>query len=151
MLFVSFSLSSFLMGFPGGSESKESACHEGDSSSIPGPGRFTGEGISYPLQHSWASPVAQLVKNPPAMWETWVQSLGWEDPLEKGTVIHSSILAWKIPWARQELDMTEQLSLPGEGNGNSHPVFFPGKSHGQRSLMDYSPCSCKELNTIEVT
>ena len=46
----------------------------------------------------WASPVAQLVKNPPAMRETWVQSLGWEDPLEKGKATHSSILAWKIPW-----------------------------------------------------
>ena len=42
--------------------------------------------------------VAQLVKNPPAMWETWVQSLGWEDPLEKGKVTHSNILAWRIPW-----------------------------------------------------
>ena len=42
--------------------------------------------------------VAQLVKNPPAMWETWVRSLGWEDPLEKGTATHSSILAWRIPW-----------------------------------------------------
>ena len=47
----------------------------------------------------WASLVAQLVKNPPAMWETWVQTLDWEDPLEKGKVTHSSILAWKIPWA----------------------------------------------------
>ena len=46
----------------------------------------------------WASLVAQLVKNLPAMWETWIWSLGWEDPLEKGTVIHSSILAWRIPW-----------------------------------------------------
>ena len=42
--------------------------------------------------------MAQLVKNPPAMWETWVQSLGWEDPLEKGMATHSSILAWRIPW-----------------------------------------------------
>ena len=42
--------------------------------------------------------VAQLVKNPPAMWETWVRSLGWEDPLEKGNATHSSILAWRIPW-----------------------------------------------------
>ena len=41
--------------------------------------------------------MAQLVKNPPAMWETWVQSLGWEDPLEKGMAIHSGILAWGIP------------------------------------------------------
>ena len=46
----------------------------------------------------WASLVAQLVKNPPAMWETWVQSLGWEDPLEKGKATHSSTLAWRIPW-----------------------------------------------------
>ena len=57
-----------------------------------------GEGISYPLQYSWASPVAQLVKNPLAMWETWDQSLGWKDPLEKGKATHSSILAWRIPW-----------------------------------------------------
>ena len=61
-------------------------------------GRSAGEGISYPLQYSWASLVAQLVKNPPAMQETWVRSLGWEDPLEKGKATHSSILAWRIPW-----------------------------------------------------
>ena len=46
----------------------------------------------------WASLVAQLVKNPPAMWETWVRPLGWEDPLEKGKATHSSILTWRIPW-----------------------------------------------------
>ena len=54
--------------------------------------------IGYPLQYSWASLVAQLVKNPPAIWETWVQSLGWEDPLKKGTATHSSILTWRIPY-----------------------------------------------------
>ena len=64
---------------------------------IPGLGRSTGKGIGYPLQYSWASLVAQLVKNLPAMCETWVQSLGWEDPLEKGKAIHSRILAWRIP------------------------------------------------------
>ena len=63
---------------------KESTCNEGDPSLIPGSGRSTGEGIGYPLQYTWASLVAQLVKNPPAMRETWFQSLGWEDPLEKG-------------------------------------------------------------------
>ena len=63
---------------------------------IPGSGRFTGERIGYPLQYSWASLVAQLVKNLPAMWETWVQSLGWDDALEKGKATHSSILAWRI-------------------------------------------------------
>ena len=49
----------------------------------------------------WASLVAQMVKNLPAMQETWVQSLGWEDPLEKEMAIHSSILAWKIPWTEE--------------------------------------------------
>ena len=65
---------------------------------IPGSGRSSGEGIGYPLQHSWASIVAQLIKNPLAMQEAWVRSLGWEDPLEKGKATHSSILAWRIPW-----------------------------------------------------
>ena len=68
---------------------------------IPGSGRFTGEGIGYPRQYSWASLVAHLVKNPPAMQETWVLSLGWEDPLEKGRATHSSILAWEIPWTEE--------------------------------------------------
>ena len=55
--------------------------------------------------------MAQLVKNLPAMQATWVQSLGWEDPLEKGLATHASILAWRIPWGRKELDMTERLSF----------------------------------------
>ena len=63
---------------------------------IPGSGRSPGEGIGYPLQYYWVSLVSQLVKNLPAMWETWVQSLGWEDPLEEGMATHSSILAWRI-------------------------------------------------------
>ena len=71
-------------GFPDGSVGKESACNAGDPGSIPGLGRSAGEGIGYPLLYSWASLVAQLVKNPPAMWDTWVRSLGWKDPLEKG-------------------------------------------------------------------
>ena len=80
-------------GFPDSSVDKESTCNAGDLGLIPGLGRSAGEGIGYPLQYSWASFVAQLVKNPPAMWETWVQSLGWEDPLEKGKATYSSILA----------------------------------------------------------
>ena len=72
------------MGFPDSSVGKESACNAGDPGSIPGLGRSAGEGIGYPLQYSWASLVAQLVKNLPAMQETWVRSLGEEDPLEKG-------------------------------------------------------------------
>ena len=77
---------------------KESACSAGDPGSIPGLGRSTGEGIGYSLQYSWASLVAQLVKNPPAMQDILVQSLGLEDPLEKRKATHSSILAWRIPW-----------------------------------------------------
>ena len=64
---------------------------------IPGSGRSAREGIGYPLQYSWTSLVAQLVKNLPAMWETWVQSLGWEDPLEKRMSTPSSVFAWRIP------------------------------------------------------
>ena len=70
-------------GFPGSSAGKESTCNAGDPGLIPGLGRSTGEGTGYPLQYSWASLVSQLVQNPPAMQETWVRSLGWEDPLEK--------------------------------------------------------------------
>ena len=88
----------FRSGFHGGSAGKESSCNAGDPDLIPGLGRSVGEGIGYPLQYSWASLVAQLVKNPPTMRETWVRSLGWEDPLEKGKATHSSILAWRIPW-----------------------------------------------------
>ena len=55
-------------------------------------------GIGCPLQYSWPSPVAQLLKNPPTVLETWVQSQGWEDPLQKGKATYSSILAWRIPW-----------------------------------------------------
>ena len=79
-------------GFLDSSVGKESAYNAGDCSSIPGSGRSSGEGIGYPFQYCWASLVAQLVKNLPAMWETWVQSLGWEDPLEKGKATHSSIV-----------------------------------------------------------
>ena len=81
--------------FPGSSAGKESACN-GDPASILGSGRFPGEGIGYPLQYSWTSLVAQMVKNLPAIQETWVQSLGWEE--EKGKAIHSSVLAWRTPW-----------------------------------------------------
>ena len=71
---------------------------------IPRSRRSIEEGIGYPLQHSWASLVAQLLKNLPAGWETWVLSLGWDREkgkalsLEKGKATHSSILAWRIPW-----------------------------------------------------
>ena len=87
-------------GFPDSSVSRASVCNAGNPGSIPGSGRSPGEGIGYLLQYSWASLVAQLVKNLPAMWETWVRSLGWEDPLEKGQATHSSILGlpWSLSW-----------------------------------------------------
>ena len=69
-----------------------------DAVSIPGWGRYPGGGNGNPLQFSWASLIAQLVKNPPAVQETQVRFLGWEDPLEKGMTPHSSILACRIPW-----------------------------------------------------
>ena len=105
-------------GFLGSSAGKESACNAGDPSLIPGSGRSTGEGTGYPLQYSWASFAAQLVKNPPAMRKTWVQSLSWKDPLEES--ITTSILAWRISMDRgawsatvhgvAQLDTTEPLS-----------------------------------------
>ena len=91
------------MCFPDSSVGKESAYSAGDPGSTPGLGRSPGEGIGYPLQYSWGSLVAQLVKNPPAMRETWVQSLGLEDPLEKGKATYSSILSWRIPGIVQSM------------------------------------------------
>ena len=83
----------FKKGFPDSSVVKESACNAGDLSLIPGSGRSSEEGKGYPLQYSWASLVAQLVKNLSTKRETWVRSLGCKDPLEKGMATHSSILA----------------------------------------------------------
>ena len=90
----------YFRDFPNSSVDKESACNAGDPGSIPGSRRSLGEGKSYTFQYSWASLVTQLVKNPPAMQEAWVQSLGWEDPLEESMATHSSILAWRIPMDR---------------------------------------------------
>ena len=88
------------IGFPCSSADREFTCNAGDPSSTLGSGSSPGEGIGYLLQYSWASMVAQLVKNLLAIWETWVWSLGWEDPLEEGMATHSSILAWRIPMDR---------------------------------------------------
>ena len=109
-------------GFSHSSVGKESTCNGGDTGSIPGSGRSSGEGISYPLQYSWASLVAQLVKNMPGMWETWVRSLGWEDPLEKGKTTPTPIF-WPGEfhglyslWGRKVLDWTERFSLSNGKN-----------------------------------
>ena len=96
---------------PDSSDGEESACNAGDPGSIPGLGRSPGDRIGYPLQYSWASLVAQMVKNPHAMPETWVQSLGLEDPLEKGKATQASILENSIgcisPGGHKESETTE--------------------------------------------
>ena len=84
------------LGFPDSSAGKESACNAGDPTLMPGSGQSPGEGIGYPLQYSWSSLVAQLVKNLPAMQETPVRFLDQGVPLEKGQATHSSILG--LPW-----------------------------------------------------
>ena len=91
--------------------------------------------IIHPFTH--LQTLAQMVKNLPARWETWVRSLSWEDPLQKGTATHSSILAWRIhgqrrlagysPWGHKESDRTEQLIL-------NHPIFLI-RSHTARKIL----------------
>ena len=106
----------------GSSAGKESACNVGDPGSIPGLGRSPGEGIDYPLQYSWASLVAQTVKNLLAIWEIWIWSLGWEDPPGEGNGKPTLVfllgefqgqrsLAVYSPRDHKELDTTEWLSL----------------------------------------
>ena len=85
-----------VLGFPSSSADKESSRNAGDSGSIPGLGWSPGEGKGYPFQYSWTSLMDNTIKNMPSMWETWAQSLGWEDPLKESLAIYSSILAWKI-------------------------------------------------------
>ena len=110
------------MGFPDSSVGKESTCDAGDRDSILESGRPTGERIGYPLRYSWASLVAQLVKNLPAVWKTWVQSLSWEDPLEKGKATYSSILAWRIPWTVESIGSQSQTQ-PSDFYFTSYLVF----------------------------
>ena len=83
---------------PDCSVGKKSTCNAGDPGLIPRLGRSAGEGIGYLLQYSWASFVAQVVKNLPAMKEAWVRSLGWEDPLEEGKATYSSIVTCRVSW-----------------------------------------------------
>ena len=130
--------------------------------------------------------MAQTVERLPAMWETWVPSLGQEDPLEKEMATHSSTLAWKIPWLEEpgglqsmgsqrvgRLSNFTSLHFSGKEpacQGRRHkrhgfdpcvskipwrraqqptPAFLPGESHGQRSLVGYSPRGHKESDTTE--
>ena len=99
------------IGFPHSSVGKESACNAGDPCSISGSGRSAGEGTGYPLQYSWASLVAQLVKTPPAMWVDLGSIPGLGDPLEKGKATHFSILAWRSPWTIQSMGLQSRTRL----------------------------------------
>ena len=98
--------------FPGISAGKESACNARNPGLIPGLRSSPGEGLGYLLQYSWAFLVAQLVKNLTAMWETWVQSLGWEDPLRRKRLPIPIFWPGEFhglysPWGHNESDMTE--------------------------------------------
>ena len=124
------------MGFPGGSAGKESACNVGDLISVPGLGRSPGEGICSPLQYSWASLVAQLVKNPPAMWETWVQSPSWKIPWRRDRLPTPVFLGFPRGSAGKEsaCSVGDLGSTPGLGRFPWRkerlptPVFWPGES-----------------------
>ena len=84
----------------------------GDPSSIPGSARSAGEGISYPLQYSWASLVAQLVKNPSSLQKTWVGTIPWRrERLPISVFWPGEFHGLYSPWGRKELDTTERLSL----------------------------------------
>ena len=95
---------------------KESASNTGDPGSLSWSGRFPGEEIGYPLQYSWASLVAQMVKNLPTMLETWVQSLVWAEALEKRMATHSSIFTWEVP-RTEEPGRYSPRSLAGTAPG----------------------------------
>ena len=100
-----------LRGFPDSSVGKESACHAGDPGLIPGSGRSPGEGKGYLLQYSWASLVAQLVRNLPAMWETWVGKISWRrERLPILVFWPGEFHGLYSPWGLKESDMTERLS-----------------------------------------
>ena len=88
-------------GFPGSSAGKESTCIAGDPGLLPGSGRSHGEGISYPLQYSWASLVAQTIKNPPAMLETWVPSLVGKIPWRRACQLTPVFLPRESPWTEE--------------------------------------------------
>ena len=145
--------------FPCGSADKESACNAGDLGSIPWLGRFPGERKGYPLLYSglessmdcivyevaqrWTRLsnfhfhlVAQIVKNLPAMQETWVRSLGQEDPLEKGMVTHSSILSWRTPRTKEpgELQSTGPQRVRHDWASNTFTFRGP-----QCTSQDWDP------------
>ena len=112
------------MGFLGSSAGNESTCNAGDPGSIPGLGRSVGEGIDYPLQYTWASLVAQLVKNLPECWrpglDPWVGNIPWRrERLPTPVFWPREFHGLYSPWHRKESDTTERLSLSLEQDGAS--------------------------------
>ena len=105
------------------SAGKESSCNAGDLSLIPGWGRSHGEGIGYPLQYYWASLVTQMVKNSSVMWETWVRSLGWEDPLEEG------VATTPVFWPRESPWTEEPGGLQSVGSQRVRPNWVTNHEH----------------------
>ena len=106
------------LGFPGSSAGKEFVCNVGDLSSIPGSGRSAGEGVGHPFHYSWASQVALLVKNPPAIWEnspgfdTWVGKIPWRrDRLTTPVFWPGEFHGLCSPWGHKESDTTERVSV----------------------------------------
>ena len=128
------------MGSLGSSVGKESTCNAGDPSLIPRSGSSPGEGIGYPLQYSWASLVAQMVKILPAVQETWFRSLDWEDPLEEGMAMHFSILAPQSPWTEKPGGL-ESMGLQRvrhdwtTKHSTAQPVYREGQIKTIRSML----------------
>ena len=129
------------MGFPDSSVGNESACNSGDPGSIPGSGRFTWRRDRLPTPVFLGFLVAQLLKNLPAMWETWVWSLGWEDPLEKGKATHSSILVWRILWTVWVHGVTKSQTWPSNFHFRlSLFNLYTNQSHLFETSIPSSPC-----------
>ena len=115
-----------IWGFPDSSAGKESTCNAGDPSSVPRSGWSAGEGIDYHLQYSWASLVAQLVKNPPAMWETWVLSLDWEDSPREGKSypLQYSGLENSMDCIVHEVVKSQTWLSDFDFDPSTHPILF---------------------------
>ena len=142
------------MGFPHSSVGKDSACKAGNHGWIPGLGRSDGEGIGYPHQYSWVSLVAQLIKNPPAMQEAWVQSwigkISWRrGRLPTPVFWPEEFQGLHSPWSRRELDTTEQLSLsPWQEEQGSGKVILP-QGELAKVMLYTEPVLCLPHNTVE--
>ena len=134
-------------GSPGGSAGEESTSSAGDPGLIPGLASAAGEGTGYPAQCSWGPLVAQLVKNLPAVRETWVGSLGWDDPLEKGKAPHSSILAWRIPWTVQS--MGSQRVGHNRAPFATQPVGLACSRAQDRKTVVLRPCLLSAVLTLK--